>query len=490
MTTNSLTDSISAYVSGFGQRRVLVLGDAILDEYLIGECSRISPEAPVPVLRVSKRRSVLGGAANTAANIISLGGRATLITLAGADEAAAILKGRAADAGVEIVAITHGSPTLRKTRVVSQQQQMVRLDYEDVQSASAATEAEILGAFDAHLPASDIVVISDYAKGFVSPAVARTVIERAHAAGKQVIVDPRPQHRDSYIGCDYITPNWKEARGLLNLPDADPLPDTVTAVASALASKLSTNVVLTLGPHGILFCSRDSSEEFSQPTMAREVFDVSGAGDTVVAAFALSCASGASHSTAVAIANKAASVVVGKFGTATVTPEEILYDTQGSRLVKRAELAPLVAKLRLKGQRIVTLNGAFDILHNGHLYMLSEARRQGDVLIVGLNSDASVRAYKGDGRPIVPERSRAAMLLALRAVDFVHIFDESDPIAFLEQVRPDVHVNGAEYGENCIEGETVRRAGGVIHLVPRIQGLSTSGLIESLTSPGRPNSGA
>jgi len=486
MTANSLTDPISAYLSGFGQRRVLVLGDAILDEYLVGECSRISPEAPVPVLRVSKRRVVLGGAANTAANIISLGGHATLITLAGADDAAALLKERATEAGVDLVAITHGSPTLRKTRVVSQQQQMVRLDYEHVQRPSAATEAEILRAFDAQLPASDIVVISDYAKGFVSPAVARAVIERAHAAGLRVIVDPRPEHRDSYSGCDYVTPNWKEARALLNLPDADPVPETISAVASALASKLSTNIVLTLGSHGIAFCSLDGKEQFAQPTMAREVFDVSGAGDTVVAAFALSCASGADHSAAVAIANKAASVVVGKFGTATVTPDEILYDTEGARLVSRAELAPLAATLRSKGQRIVTLNGAFDILHNGHLYMLNEARRQGDVLIVGLNSDASVRAYKGLGRPIVPERSRAAMLLALRTVDYVHVFDESDPIAFLAEVRPDVHVNGAEYGENCIEAETVRRGGGVIHLVRRIPGLSTSGLIEALTSPDLP----
>jgi D-beta-D-heptose 7-phosphate kinase / D-beta-D-heptose 1-phosphate adenosyltransferase len=464
---------------------VLVLGDAILDEYVIGECSRISPEAPVPVLKVRERRVALGGAANTAANILSLGGRATLITLAGADEAAATLEGLAADAGVDFVGLTHGWPTLRKTRVVSQQQQIVRLDYEDVQSASSTTETEILRAFDAHLPSSDIVVISDYAKGVVSPAVARAVIERAHAAGRRVVVDPRPQHGDSYVGCDYITPNWKEARALLGLPEADPLPETIGAVASALASRLSTNVVLTLGSHGITFCSRDSSEEFSQPTMAREVFDVSGAGDTVVAAFALSCASGADHPTAVALANKAASVVVGKFGTATATPEEILYDTEGSRIIKRAELAPLAARLRSKGKRIVTLNGAFDILHNGHLHLLSEARRQGDVLIVGLNSDASVRGYKGPGRPIVPEKNRADLLLALRAVDYVHIFDEADPIAFLEEVRPDVHVNGAEYGENCIESETVRRTGGVLHLVPRIAGHSTSGLIEALTPSDR-----
>jgi D-beta-D-heptose 7-phosphate kinase/D-beta-D-heptose 1-phosphate adenosyltransferase len=279
-----------------------------------------------------------------------------------------------------------------------------------------------------------------------------------------------------------VTPNWRESRGLLALPDTEPTPDTARAVAHELASALTSNVVLTLGSHGIAFCSRNGEEQFAQPTMAREVFDVSGAGDTVVAAFALSCASGADHPTALAIANKAASVVVGKFGTATVTPEEMLYGTDVRRLVERHDLAPLAASLRAKGRRIVTVNGSFDVLHNGHLHILNEARRRGDVLIVGLNSDASVRSYKGPDRPVVTERRRGDMLLALRAVDYVHIFDEADPIAFIEQINPDVHVNGSEYGEDCIEADAVKRGGGVIHIVKRLPGLSTSGLLESLTS--------
>jgi D-beta-D-heptose 7-phosphate kinase/D-beta-D-heptose 1-phosphate adenosyltransferase len=253
-------------------------------------------------------------------------------------------------------------------------------------------------------------------------------------------------------------------------------------IARTLASELGTNVVLTLGAHGISFCSRNGSEQFGQPTLAREVFDVSGAGDTVVAAFALARAAGADHVTAVALANRAASVVVGKFGTATVTPEEILLDTDAARLVPRAGLAQLAATLRAKGKRIATINGSFDILHNGHLHILNEARQRGDVLIVGVNSDASVRSYKGPSRPMVPERGRAEMLLALRMVDYVHIFDEPDPIAFLKELKPDIHVNGAEYGEACVESETVRRGGGEIHIVSRIPGLSTSGLINALKS--------
>jgi D-beta-D-heptose 7-phosphate kinase/D-beta-D-heptose 1-phosphate adenosyltransferase len=379
-----------------------------------------------------------------------------------------------------LLSVDHGQSTLRKTRVVGQHQQMVRLDYEDASTPNPSLEAEILQLFDASIDSCQMVVISDYAKGFLSRALSQEIIQRAHRAGRQVIVDPRPQNRDCYVGCDYLTPNWKESRALLRLPEADPSPDEVSSVAGSLASVLGTNVVLTLGAHGILFYGRTGTEQFAQPTLAREVFDVSGAGDTVVAAFALARAAGADHQTSVAIANKAASVVVGKFGTATVTAEEILQDTDALRLVPRPALAQLAMTLRAKGKRIVTINGSFDILHNGHLYILNQARQEGDVLIVGLNSDASVRSYKGQGRPIVPERQRAEMLLALRMVDYVHVFDEANPIAFLTELNPDVHVNGSEYGENCIESETVRRGGGRLHIVSRLPGLSTSRLVDAL----------
>lgn len=483
-TPPTASDAIAGLVSGFKHRRVLVLGDAILDEYLLGDCSRISPEAPVPILKVTRCRRVLGGAANTAANVVSLGGRATLIALVGADEGGRTLTQCASDAGIDLHPVDHGLATLRKTRVVGHQQQIVRLDYEEIQTPTAAVESEILRLFDTSIGACDIVVISDYAKGFLSPSLAQAIIRRTHEAGRRVIVDPRPQNRDYYQGCDYLTPNWKESCALLRLPDAEPSPDAVAAVARDLASEVGTNVILTLGSHGISFCSRNGSEQFAQPTIAREVFDVSGAGDTVVAAFALARASGADHVTAVTLANRAASVVVGKFGTATVTPEEILQDAETLRMVPRHALGQLATTLRAKGKRIVTINGTFDVLHNGHLHILNEACLRGDVLIVALNSDASVRSYKGPHRPFVPELHRAEMLLALRIVDYVHIFDEPNPIAFLEEVNPDVHVNGAEYGESCIESQTVRRGGGRIHIVDRIPELSTSRLIDALQLSG------
>jgi D-beta-D-heptose 7-phosphate kinase / D-beta-D-heptose 1-phosphate adenosyltransferase len=481
MTLNEL-DPLAAHVAQFAQKRVLVLGDAMLDEYLHGDCSRISPEAPVPVLRVNSSRQVLGGAANTAANIVSLGGKATLISLVGNDEGGQTLRRCASDAGLDLLAVDHGWRTLRKTRVVGQQQQIVRLDYEEIHPHGAAIESQVMELVDACVDACDIVVISDYAKGFLSASLAQSIIRRAHESGLSVVVDPRPQNRECYHGCDYLTPNWKESRALLRLGDSDPSAEAIESVAQSLASELRTNVVLTLGAHGISFCSRNGSERFAMPTLAREVFDVSGAGDTVVAAFALALAAGADHATAVTLANKAASVVVGKFGTATVTAEEILLDTDALRLVPRHALAQLATTLKAKGKRIVSVNGSFDILHNGHLHILNEARQQGDVLIVGLNSDASVKGYKGPSRPHVQEQRRAEMLLALRMVDYVHIFDEADPIAFLKEIQPHVHVNGSEYGENCIESETVRRGGGAIHIVSRIPGLSTSNLIEAMQS--------
>jgi D-beta-D-heptose 7-phosphate kinase/D-beta-D-heptose 1-phosphate adenosyltransferase len=481
--TNESADHLPSIVSNFVNRRVMILGDAILDEYLSGDCSRISPEAPVPVVRVHNVRRVLGGAANTAANIAALGGRPTLVALVGDDEAGATLVKCARDSGVDLQPVRNGAPTLRKTRVVGQHQQIVRLDYEDVRAPDAQSEASILSVFDACVEASDIVVMSDYAKGFLSRALAQQIIRRAHEAGRQVVVDPRPQHQDYYQGCDYVTPNWRESRGLLALPDAEPTPDAVRAVANELASALKSNVVLTLGSHGISFCSRTGDEQFAMSTLAKEVFDVSGAGDTVVATLALALASGADHPSAVMLANRAASVVVGKFGTATLTAEELLGEHDALRLVPRRSLRALAATLRAKGKRLVTVNGSFDVLHAGHLYILNEARSQGDVLIVGLNNDASVRSYKGPTRPIIPERRRAEMLLALRVVDYVHIFDEPDPTAFLSELNPDVHVNGAEYGEHCIERDVVVLNGGRLHLVDRIPSLSTSAVVKQLEAP-------
>jgi D-beta-D-heptose 7-phosphate kinase / D-beta-D-heptose 1-phosphate adenosyltransferase len=468
-------------VSRFSQCRALVIGDVMLDEYLSGEASRLSPEAPVPILRVLESRYVLGGAGNTAANLVSLGARVTMLCLLGRDMTGDRLARRAAGLGIELVTLDDGRPTPRKTRVVGQQQQMVRLDYEDTHPIDSAMEAKALTEATARIAACDIVILPDYSKGLLTEALTQGIIKAAHRLNKPVVIDPRPNHGKYYVDCDYLTPNWKECLGLLGRPEVPATPEAIDDAGRTLAKKLNANIVLTLGPQGIAFCSRDQQERFHLPTVAREVFDVSGAGDTVVAAFSLARASGASHEESLAIANHAAGIVVGKFGTATVTATEMLQSRAARRgLVVRSGLPELSVSLKGQGKRVVTINGSFDLFHAGHLYILQQAREQGDVLIVGLNSDASVKRYKGPDRPLVPETERADLLLGLRCVDYVHIFDEADPIAFLEAVRPDVHVNGAEYGEDCIEAPTVKEHGGRIHLVGRIGGLSTSGLLEKI----------
>ncbi len=474
---------MSDTISAFRSTRVLVLGDAIIDEYLSGDCSRLSPEAPVPVLRVTSSRQTLGGAANTAANVASLGGFAQLVAVTGADAAGEQLAALCRDAGIDLQPIQDPRPTSRKARIIGQHQQLVRLDFEESQPIAEETEGRVLPVIAERLRDCDIIVMSDYAKGFLTRRVCEFVIAEAHRVGKQVIVDPRPQHGAYYTHCDYLTPNWKESQGLLGRPEEPPTEQHIEESARALVRLVDANLLLTLGSHGMAFFGRDGSERFAVPTEAREVFDVSGAGDTVVATFALARGAGASHEEAVRLANRAAGIVVGKLGTATVSQEELAGpEPEGSRLVARRELAPLAAALRARGKRIVTINGSFDLLHAGHVHILREASRQGDVLIVGLNSDASIRSYKGPTRPYIPQSQRAELLLALRYVNYVHIFDEPVPMPFLDEIRPDVHVNGAEYGEECIEAPLVRRFGGRIHVINRIGGLSTSDLVRQISA--------
>ncbi len=476
-------------LSRFDALTVLVLGDSFVDEYISGDCTRLSPEAPVPILRVDsgKTRRVLGGAANTAANIAALGGKPVLFSLYGSDSSGKALETLCAGMGIALETFQDGRPTIVKTRLVGQRQQLLRIDQEDTKDIESPVADRVVKAFKQQIKQADVVVLSDYAKGFLTEGLTKALIQEARAAGKPVVLDPRPQHVMRYLNSDYITPNWKESLGLLGRTgDFEPTSENVREVGDALRKELRSHVLLTLGPQGIAFFDRDTGEFFHMPTAAREVFDVSGAGDTVVAAFALALASDLAHREAVELANLAAGVVVAKLGTATVTREELIQsDLTGSRLLARSHLAPLANLLRAQGKRIVTINGSFDLLHAGHLYILEQAKAQGDVLIVGLNSDASVKRYKSKDRPIISEAERSKMLLGLRCVDYVHVFDEDAPMVFLEEVKPHVHVNGSEYGEDCIEAPTVKRHGGSLYIVNKISGLSTSQILEKIQNLNR-----
>ncbi len=463
---------------------ILILGDLILDEYIEGSCSRISPEAPVPIVHVTRERQVLGGAGNTAANIVSLGAKAHVLGLCGVDSAATGLRNILAQLGISFDLVEHSRPTIRKSRVISQAQQLLRLDYESPSPMDAQTESEVIQLFKNRLKECDAVILSDYAKGFVTESLCQSIIAEAHQAKKPILIDPRPQHGAFYQGADYLTPNWKECLGLLgesSESEASLNEEKIALYGRRLSDLLNVNLILTLGAKGISYFSKSGGKALRMPTAAKEVFDVSGAGDTVAAAFTLAIAAGSNPHDAVDFANKAAGIVVGKLGTATVTPHEILkgHDWR-ARLLSREALAPLSAALRAEGKAIVSINGSFDLLHAGHLHILAEAKRQGDVLVVGLNSDASVRSYKSVGRPLIAEEQRAQMLLSLRLVDYVHIFDESVPMPFLSELKPQIHVNGSEYGEECIEADTVKKLGGRIHIVEKIAGLSTSALVAAI----------
>jgi len=316
--------SLAQVLQQIAGTRVLVIGDVIADEYLVGESSRISAEAPVPVVHYTGEHTNLGGAGNTAANVASLGGAPTLLGLVGDDRAGADLAERCARAGIDFVPLRDGRPTTRKVRVISQQQQLLRIDYEQTESIDREHQQALLDEFSARLESCQIVVVSDYAKGLLTNDVCREVIRRAHAAGREVVVDPRPQHAAFYWSCDYLTPNWKESLGLLGEDDSGYSPENVRRVGTLVTRRFRSNVLLTLGARGIAFFNRDGGEPFVMAAEAQEVFDVSGAGDTVVAAFSLVRAAGCEPSVAVSVANRAAAVVVGKRGTATVTPDELI----------------------------------------------------------------------------------------------------------------------------------------------------------------------
>jgi D-beta-D-heptose 7-phosphate kinase/D-beta-D-heptose 1-phosphate adenosyltransferase len=464
-------------------QRILVIGDLLVDEYIIGECGRISPEAPVPVVQAKSSYRVLGGAANTAANVASMGGKVTLMGLIGADEAGTFFQTEVQKQGLEFIPFQDGRPTIKKSRVLGPQQQLLRIDYEETHSISKELSQSVHQAVEEQLPQVDIVVLSDYAKGFLAGDLCKNIIASANKLGIPTVVDPKVSHWDSYINCGYITPNWKEGLEILGKPYTHPDPTIAKNIAQELSEKLHCNVVLTMGPEGICFYPKESIQKedaFILPTEAKEVFDVSGAGDTVVAWLSMGLASGLSHRDAIHWANVAAGIVVGKQGTSVLHPTDFDSHEQFAPLVEREQLAPLSKALNAQGKKVVTLNGSFDLLHSGHLHILREAKKQGDVLIVGLNSDSSVRGYKGPTRPIITEQERANMLLGLQDVDYVHIFSEADPIAFLVEIRPHVHVNGAEYGEDCIEADVVQEHGGKIHIVTLKEGLSTSSIVKKI----------
>jgi len=462
---------------------VLVIGDVMLDRYWQGPTRRISPEAPVPVVRVTRENERVGGAANVAANVAALGGNSLLIGGTGIDDAAQRLSTLCAGIGVAAHFVTSESTeTIVKLRVMSQHQQLIRLDFES--DEVAYDEAAVRATFSDQLSSADVVVLSDYGKGLLRGS--SDLIKVAREAGKLVIVDPKSSDFSRYSGATLVTPNYSEFENCVG-PCADDR-EIVERGESLCAAHDIDNLLITRGELGMILISRQHNP-VTLATDARDVFDVTGAGDTVCAVMATALAGGKSISEAVVLANTAAGIAVGKSGTATVSREEI--ELALSRRSGQAGLGgsigallPDIEAARMRGERIVMTNGCFDVLHAGHVTYLEQAKALGAHLLVAINSDASVTRLKGAGRPANSLKDRMTVLAALSSVDWVVSFEEDTPQAVIEAVNPDVLVKGGDYAiEEIVGGEHVRRAGGEVMTLPLVQGLSTTAVIDRLMDP-------
>ena len=476
--------------------RVLAVGDLMLDRYQWGDAERISPEAPVPVVKIRSEETRLGGAANVVHNLVSLGCGAGLCGVAGSDPAGSefIERLQALGADASGVLSDPSRPTTVKMRVMAHNQQLIRCDWENAAPLSPDMEAQATAWLEQHLPTYDGVIISDYGKGFLTPAVLKALLEACAKAGKVAVVDPKGSEYGRYRGATCLTPNVGEAAAAVS-SSAVSSPatgrsldsgETVLEAARELREALQTeHFCITLGAQGVLALAA-SGEHRQLPARAREVYDVTGAGDTFISVLGALLIAGVEYFEAVDLANLAAGIVVGKVGTATVTPTEMLgFAASGRKLYTREEIGPLTESLRGQGRRVVFTNGCFDLLHAGHIQYLEASRAQGDALVVGINSDPSVRRLKGEGRPLIGEEDRAHLLAALSCVDYVVIFDEDTPEALIRAVQPAVLTKGADYTVETVVGhDLVTQWGGEVVLIPLKENRSTSGLIDRIRAGG------
>ncbi len=466
---------------------ILIVGDAMLDIYVFGTVERISPEAPVPVMRQQETREAAGGAANAAVNIASLGGSAHLVSCVGADADGERLAAVLAEAGITFDLVRSAArPTTVKTRFAAGQHQILRLDRESNAVSTAECEREVLAAIERRIGNCRLVVLSDYDKGVLTDRVLERTIAWARARGVPIVVDPKRRDFSAYRGATYIKPNLAElerATGL-SVPSRDD--GAVERAAGIVAAATMANVLVTRSEAGMSLVP-PAGPALHMSTHAQQVFDVTGAGDTVIAAFALGIASDHSTPEAMAFANLAAGIAVSKPGTATVLAEEVEAERSllaDDEVVARGALVTAETALRLRriwkrqGLSVGFTNGCFDLLHPGHVSLLRQASSGCDRLILGLNSDESVRRLKGDGRPVQTEENRAAVLGALESVNLVVIFDADTPAALIDLLVPDLLVKGADYRiEDIVGADTVLKAGGRVVTAELVPGQSTTKLV-------------
>ena len=469
-------------------KRLLVLGDVMLDKYIWGDVGRISPEAPVPVVRTTYQTEQPGGAANVAMNLVKLGASVSLIGFTGGDADEALLAASVKTNGIDPAFVAcEGFPTITKTRIVGGRQQMLRLDSENLGKRAAGDHDRLLVRVREELPRCHAVVLSDYAKGVLAPELCQAVITEARKLEIPVLVDPKTADFSRYRGATTICPNLHElatAIGGASRGEVGDLEAMLTAGERMVSEFDLEYLTATLSERGIAVIR--PGNRFLAPAVARQVFDVSGAGDTVISVLALCLASGLAIEPSVQLANIAAGIVVGKVGTVPVEKFELLAALEPDialhaedKVLTREELVLRVAVWRANGERVVFTNGCFDLLHVGHITVLEQARQLGDRLIVAINSDASVSCLKGPNRPVVGEEARARVLAALAAVDAVVVFGEATPLDVIVASRPDVIVKGGDYSEDTVVGaKEVKSWGGKVAIVPIVEGHSTTRLIE------------
>ncbi|MBU0760091.1 MAG: bifunctional heptose 7-phosphate kinase/heptose 1-phosphate adenyltransferase [Nanoarchaeota archaeon] len=462
--------NINKILSNFRGTKIVIIGDVMLDRYLQGNVSRINPEAPVPIVSLENEFNELGGAANVASNVVSLGGRVSLFGFVGKDKNAEIVKELLKEKGIAYF-LDENQVTTQKTRIIGGEQQLLRCDKEETseKSFSETTKEKMIN----EIREAKIILISDYAKGAVNYGLIKTL----SAFKNKIIVDPKPKNKELYKGVFLISPNEKEAKEMALCSD-------LKKSGEILRENLETNVLVTRGKEGM---SLFSDQYLEIPTYARAVYDVTGAGDSAIAALALAVAAGARLSEAAIIANHAAGIAVEKTGTYSVSLKELTDKAISGekKILDFNRLKSEVTDLKRKGKKLVWANGCFDLLHIGHLHYLKEAKKLGDVLIVGINSDDSVRKIKGEGRPIQTENERAEILSSLEFVDNIIVFPELTVEKYLAEFQPDIFVKGGDYSLDSIDQEErkiIENFRGQIKFIPPVEGKSSSSIIEKIKS--------
>jgi len=479
--------SIESLFSRVGGIRCLVIGDLMLDEYLWGKAERISPEAPVQVVDVVREELRLGGAGNVVNNLVALGAQVAVCSVIGEDGNGRALLQDFENRNVAVDAIFRDPArrTSRKTRVVASNQQIVRIDRESRDPLSVEMEGQVCSWITANAAAFDVILLSDYLKGVLTQRVIEAAVAAAGPASIPVLVDPKGTDFARYQGATILTPNRKEAEAAAGISIRDAI--SLGQAAALIMERTGLEYLLVTRSEEGMSLYSPSAEAVHIPTVAREVFDVSGAGDTVLASLAIGVAAGLGMAEAARLANIAAGIAVSKLGTSTVSPAEIInavalnHSDSDSKIKHLDVLSAIISAEKSRGKRVVFTNGCFDLLHAGHVKYLQKARSLGDLLVLGLNSDASVRRLKGDKRPLIGEDERAHILAALDCIDYLVIFDEDTPLELITALKPQILAKGGDYTVDGVVGKDVVEAyGGRVELVSFVDGKSTTNIIERI----------